>query len=194
MAASDNTVSGERSETDSFTARIGRQKETSKARRLRPKRWLRHHCPGRLQIRSLFLNKSGKLSIEYMLFSNCMMALKLRHLSIFRTASVRFFNHRVQSRALALEHVWYPEPNLRSDRLVAEPHLGRRGGSKFGVPKNVGHRTGNLVENFIPKRRQRRKGRNVSPLLAAIYDPSTSFRTCFARDIPRYGCDFAALG
>jgi hypothetical protein len=51
-----------------------------------------------------------------------------------------------------LEHAWYyPEPNLWSDRLVAEPHLGPD--KKFEVlsskfQKSVGHRTGNLVENL----------------------------------------------
>ena len=44
----------------------------------------------------------------------------------------------------------YPEPNLRSDRLVAEPHLGpeKNSGSKLEVPKKSDIERGTLLKIY----------------------------------------------
>lgn len=80
-----------------------------------------------------------------------------------------------------------PELNLRSDRLVAEPHLRRD--KKFEVlssnyPKNVSHRTGSLVENLA-----RQDAQNATSGSLISLHPLRAFditQACFGRDIPEF--------
>jgi hypothetical protein len=62
--------------------------------------------------------------------------------------------------------VYYPEPNLRSDRLVAEPHLGRCGDSKFEIPKTSEIEPGTSLKIY-PDKTPRRQ-RYISRYLAAF--------------------------